>query len=51
MTKNKNGNNKFGTGYADLMYLALYHPIKYRFTILAIQRGYLKLAMRILDVK
>ena len=51
MTKNKNGNNKNGLGIMDLMYLAKNYPIRYRFTIMAIQCGYLKLATKILDVK
>jgi len=48
MTKNKHGNNKDGLGIMDLMCLG---PIRYWFTILAIRRGWIKLAKRILDVK
>lgn len=51
MVKNKNGNDKNGLGFMDLMCLAKNHPAIYWFTILAIQRGWVRLAKRILDIK
>ena len=51
MTKNKHGNNKNGLGIMDLEYLKRYSPARYRITMLAIQWGYMRLAMKILDVK
>ena len=51
MTKNKHGNNKFGTGFADFMYLAEHHPIKYWIACWAANIGLIRLAKRMLDIK
>ena len=51
MTKNKNENNKDGLGILDLMHLAKHYPVRYWFTVLAIELGCFSLAKKILDIK